>query len=136
MMQENLSLELYEIFSAHLQKKAMEKDIPLPPSLQFNKVYHISISEFYPPMQFVISQAAEPYLDYYIPYGEYGPNARGSYHGRITATGERIQLENYEGQFGHSFYPDDPDRNVRERENIRINNQQVHAILKAKGFTP
>jgi hypothetical protein len=71
MNQENLSIELYEIFSSHLKKKAMEKDIPLPLSLQFNKVYHISISEFYPPMQFFIAQAAEPYLDYYIPHGDY-----------------------------------------------------------------
>jgi hypothetical protein len=137
MKQEKLSPELYEFFSTYL-KQSVTKDSPLPPSLEFNHVYSIWIKASYDDyrVQFVISPPQNSYLDYYIPYGEYGANTRCSFHGRIMATGERMNLENYQGEWGDKIYPDDPDRTIREREAMTIHNQQVTAILKAKGFVP
>jgi hypothetical protein len=137
MEQEKLSPELYQLFSTYL-KQSVTKDSPLPSSLQFNKVYSIWIEDGYDDyrIQLVIFPPPDSSVDYYIPYGEYRAHTRCSFHGRIMATGERINLENYQGEWGHRSYPDDPERTARELETARIHNEQVTAILKAKGFVP
>ncbi|PAX52768.1 hypothetical protein [Brunnivagina elsteri] len=135
MEQEKLSPELYELFSTYL-KQSVTEDSLLPSFFTFNNIYSIWLKASYGDyrIQFVISPPPNSYLDYYIPYGEYGAHTRSSFHGRIMATGERISLENYQGEWGHNIYPDDPDRTIRDREAMVIHNQQVTAILKAKGF--
>jgi hypothetical protein len=135
MEREKLSPQLYELFSSQL-KQFVTKDAPLPPELKFNHVYSIWIKEDDDDykIQFIIYPPPDLYLDYYIPYGEYRAHTRCSFHGRIMATGERINLENYQGEWGYTVYPDDPVRTACERETMIIHNQQVSAILKAKGF--
>jgi hypothetical protein len=137
MEQEKLSTELYQLFSTHL-KQSVTKESPLPSSLKFNHVYSIWIEDGYDNyrIQFVISPPPDSYLDYYTPYVEYRAHSRCSFHGRIMETGERITLENYKGEWGHPSYPDDPERTARELEAMGIHNQQVTAILQAKGFVP
>jgi len=56
------------------------------------------------------------------------------HHGRVRDNGTVESLENYEGQWGRPYFPDDPARTEAERQRIDEHNDRVHEILRAKGF--
>jgi hypothetical protein len=68
------------------------------------------------------------YLDLYTITDDY------SWHKRIEHDGTIKNLENFEGQFGRTFYPDDPERTKREHDEIQVNNDHVHSLLLQKGL--
>jgi hypothetical protein len=97
-------------------------------------VYRLSDAEEMNSICFKIVSGPTPYLDYFQPYEEYRAHARGSSHGRILATGETLTLENYQGEWGRTVYPGDPERTAREQAAISLHNQSVNAVLRQKGF--
>ncbi len=56
------------------------------------------------------------------------------WHGRIHESGTVEPLENYEGQWGRPFFPDDPAKTKAEDARIDAHNIRVGDILRAKGF--
>lgn len=55
-------------------------------------------------------------------------------HGRIRDNGTIESLENYEGQWGRPYFPDDPARTEAEDRRMDAHNDRVGEILRAKGF--
>lgn len=108
--------------------------VVVPEALKFGDVYRLSDEDDMNSINFVILPAPTPHLDYFQPYEECRGHARISFHGRILATGEEIEMENYQGEWGRRIYPEDPDRTAREQELLRLHNQSVRAILQAKGL--
>ena len=71
---------------------------------------------------------------YFLDYFAVGNDGETSWHGRVLQDGTSETLENYEGQFGFPFYPDDPARTAAEKKRILAHNTRVGEILRAKGF--
>lgn len=71
--------------------------------------------------------AAGYFLDYFRVNGEI------SSHGRIHGDGRVEPLENYEGQFGITVFPD-PAATAREKKRVGEHNARVRALLRQKGF--
>jgi hypothetical protein len=57
-----------------------------------------------------------------------------SWHKRIEHDGTIKDLENFQGDFGRTIYPDDPERTKREWHEIQVNNSNVRSILVKKGL--
>lgn len=108
--------------------------VRIPETLEFDKVYHLSDEEEQNQISFRIMAPSTPYLDYFKPYEEHRGHARGSFHGRILATGQELALENYQGEWGLPFYRDDPARTATEQTAIRQHNQLVTLVLRQKGL--
>jgi hypothetical protein len=56
------------------------------------------------------------------------------WHKRIEEDGTIKNLENYLGEFGQPYYPDDPEKTKREYIETQVNNNKVHSILVKKGL--
>jgi hypothetical protein len=56
-----------------------------------------------------------------------------SSHGRIHDDGRVEKLENYEGQFGITVFPD-PAATEREKQRVAAHNTKVRDLLRQKGF--
>jgi hypothetical protein len=78
-------------------------------------------------LRVLAGHAAGYYLDYFRVNGEI------SSHGRIHADGRVEPLENYEGQFGITVFPD-PAATAREKQRVGEHNARVRALLRHKGF--
>lgn len=55
-------------------------------------------------------------------------------HGRVRDNGILERLENYEGQWGRPYFPDDPAKTEAENRRMDAHNDRVREILRAKGF--
>lgn len=130
---QRLPIELAKFFRDRLQAITYGA-VVIPEMLEFGKVYRLSDEEGMNSISFTIVSAPTPYLDYFKPYEEHRAHARISFHGRISATGEKLKLENYQGEWGMPFYSGDAARTAREQEEIRLHNQSVNAVLRKKGL--
>jgi len=124
--------EFNDLFSKIL-KEQIDYDLPIPDKLEYDKVYRIEPYDYrFNEMRdkwgvsYIIKDKLEPFLDYYA-VGDYY-----SVHNRINSKGEIIKLENFEGQFGRPFYPDDTKRTELEHNTIQDHNDKVFMILKSK----
>ena len=72
------------------------------------------------------------FLDYYCVIDDRDGHTFS--HGRVHENGTTQRLENYEGQWGRPFFPDDPARTKAEHARIDAHNARVAEILRAKGF--
>jgi hypothetical protein len=70
---------------------------------------------------------AKFYLDYFRVKSDV------SVHGRIHEDGRVEKLENYEGQFGITVFPNPADTE-REKQRVADHNTRVRAVLRQKGF--
>ncbi|MBD1907401.1 hypothetical protein NDI37_26675 [Funiculus sociatus GB2-A5] len=130
---QRLPIELAKFFRARLQAITY-RSVFIPEMLEFGKIYRFSDDDDMNSISFTIVSAPTPYLDYFQPYEEHRAHARISFHGRISATGEELELENYQGEWGRPFYDGDSARTAREQEEIGLHNQSVNAILRKKGL--
>ena len=109
--------------------------------IKFPKEYHsdkINEIEFYTKgmrggykVRFFIKQndTGDWYLDLF------GGDDYCSWHKRINAEGEIINLENFKGEFGRPVYSEDPERTERENKEIHNNNDSVQRLLIEKGLS-
>lgn len=72
------------------------------------------------------------FLDYFSVTND--RDGQSFWHGRIHENGTIEPLENYEGQWGRPFFPDDPAKTKAEGARIDAHNTRVEDILRAKGF--
>ncbi|MCK6537635.1 MAG: hypothetical protein L6Q84_32080 [Polyangiaceae bacterium] len=56
-----------------------------------------------------------------------------AWHGRLRPERPDEDLENYEGQFGMSVFPDPADT-AREKQRVIAHNAKVREVLRHKGF--
>lgn len=108
--------------------------INFPESFIFNRINEI---EFYTEgmrggrrVRFFIkkNETGKWYLDLFA------STDTNSWHKRIEHDGTIKRLENFMGEFGRPFYPDDPERTKRECDEIQKNNNNVQSILIEKGL--
>ncbi|MEP0855547.1 hypothetical protein [Trichocoleus sp. DQ-U1] len=130
---QRLPIELAEFFRTRLQAITYGA-VVIPEMLEFGKVYRLSDEDDMNSISFMIVFAPTPYLDYFQPYEEHRAHARISFHGRILATGEELELENYQGEWGRPFYDGDSARTAREKEEIGLHNRSVNPVLRKKGL--
>jgi len=71
---------------------------------------------------------------YFLDYFTVGNDGETNWHGRILQDGTSEPLENYQGQLGFPFYPDNPAKTAAEKNRILQHNARVAEILRAKGF--
>ena len=74
-----------------------------------------------------LNDIGEWYLDLF------GWDDNCSWHKRINNKGKITNLENFKGEFGRPFYPDNPERTARENKEIQNNNDFVHKLLIEQG---
>jgi hypothetical protein len=68
---------------------------------------------------------------YYLDY--FRRDETSAWHGRIRPERPDEDLENYEGQFGMTVFPDPADT-VREKQRVIAHNATVREVLRNKGF--
>lgn len=68
---------------------------------------------------------------YYLDY--FRRDQYSAWHGRIRPELPDEDLQNYEGQFGITAFPDPADT-AREKQRVAAHNAQVREVLRAKGF--
>ena len=71
---------------------------------------------------------------YFLDYFNVANDGETNWHGRVLQDGTGVALENYEGQLGFPFFPDDPAKTASEEKRILEHNTRVGEILKAKGL--
>jgi hypothetical protein len=71
---------------------------------------------------------------YFLDYFRVDNGGETNWHARILQDGTLEELENYDGQFGFPYFPDDPAKTAAEEKRILEHNTRVREILVAKGF--
>ncbi len=83
----------------------------------------------------MLVRAGEDEKGWYLDYHRVDNDDAVAWHGRIRDDGTFEDVENYRGQHGFPYFPDDAAKTEAAEREILRHNERVEAILRAKGFS-